>query len=50
MAPSCAFVPLGDVNFDNTRCRKKQRPVTRDKCVSYRARALQLEGHGPATT
>ena len=42
-----AFVPLRDVDLDNILCLKEERAVTRDHCVSYRGRSLQLPAaHG----
>ena len=42
-----AFVPLGDVDLDDILCLKEERTVTRDNCVSFRGRQLQLPvGHG----
>lgn len=46
-APGSAFVPLGDVGLDDILCLKAERTVTRDNCVDYRGRQLQLPvGHG----
>ena len=46
-APGSAFVPLGDVDLDDILCLKEERTVTRDNCVGYRGRQLQLPvGHG----
>ncbi len=46
-APGSAFVPLGDVDLDDILCLKEERTVTRDNCVSYRGRSLQLPvAHG----
>ena len=46
-APGSAFVRLGEVDLDNMLCLKEERTVTRDNCVSYRGRSLQLPvAHG----
>ena len=42
-----AFVALGDVDLEDILCLKEERTVTRDNCVGYRGRQLQLPvGHG----
>lgn len=40
-----AFVPLLGIDIDDILCRQAERAVSRDNCVAYQGKALQLPGN-----